>query len=79
MVDLLLASPEDVHAALVDRARSSGSSLQRYLCRELTRLALTPSIEEITAQIESHSDGEVGLRRAVDYLPQTRAERPPAA
>ena len=80
MPDVLVRDlPEDVRAALVTRARLSRSSLQCYLCRELTRLALTSSLEEITARIESRSGGEVGFRQAVEYLSRTRAECPPAA
>ena len=67
--------PEDVHRKLTERARSNGISLQRYLSTELTRLAETPTLEEMIARIERRSGGTVGLRRAVADLEEARGER----
>ena len=64
--------PDDVHRTLVDRARAEGTSLQRYLTTELTRLARTPSLGEIIADIEQHSGGSVGCKQAVQDLEAER-------
>ena len=67
--------PEDIHRKLTQRARASGTSLQRYLSAELARLAETPTLEEIIARIERRSLGTVGLEQAVADLEQARSER----
>ena len=67
--------PEEVHRKLTQRARSSGTSLQRYLSAELTRLAETPSLDEVIARIEQDSGGRVGFAQAVADLDEIRAER----
>ena len=67
--------PEEVHRKLTQRARSSGTSLQRYLSAELTRLAETPSLDEVIARIEQDSGGRVGFVQAVADLDEIRAER----
>ena len=67
--------PEDVHQALVERARAAGTSLQRYLSSELTRLAHTPSLEEVIARIERRSLGTVGFEQALQDLEEARGER----
>ena len=67
--------PEDVHHALVERAQAAGTSLQRYLSTELTRLANTPSLDEVIARIERWSGGTVGFRQAREDLEEDRSER----
>ena len=67
--------PEDVHRKLTERARASGTSLQKYLSSELARLARTPTIEEVVARIEQSSGGRVGFAQAVADLDEIRAER----
>lgn len=67
--------PEDVHRRLTQRARVNGTSLQRYLSAELTRLAETPSLDEVIARIERRSGGTVGLDQAVADLEEARGER----
>ncbi len=67
--------PEDVHRKLTQRARTSGTSLQRYLSAELTRLAEAPTIDEMIARIEQRSLGTVGLEQAVADLDEVRGER----
>ncbi|MCY4422807.1 MAG: hypothetical protein OXC06_07030 [Acidimicrobiaceae bacterium] len=67
--------PEDVHQKLTERARTSGTSLQRYLSAELTRLAETPTVDEVIARIERHAGGRVGFAQAVADLDEIRAER----
>lgn len=67
--------PDDVHHTLAERARAEGTSLQRYLTTELTRLARTPSLGEIIAGIERHSGGRVGFEQAVQDLEEERRPR----
>lgn len=67
--------PADVHQTLVERAEAAGTSLQKYLSGELARLARTPTIEEVIAQIEQDSGGRVGFAQAVADLDDVRAER----
>ena len=64
--------PDEVHRPLDERARVEGSSLQRYLTTELTRLARTPSLGEIIADIERHSGGRVGFEQAFQDLEEER-------
>ena len=67
--------PEDVHRKLTQRARATGTSLQRYLSAELARLAETPTLDEIIARIERRSLGTVGFEQAVADLDEIRGER----
>lgn len=67
--------PDDVHASLQRRAESEGKSLQQYLAGELTRLARTPSVQEVLERIESRRGGKVGLDVAVEDLDHVRGER----
>ena len=74
MANLLVRDlPDDVHAALQQRARSEGQSLQQYVARELTRIAARPSLAELLDRIEQHNGGVVGLARAVDDLARERS------
>lgn len=76
MANVLIRNvPEEVHRKLAQRARASGTSLQRYLSAELTRLAETPSLDEVIARIEQRSGGTVGLDQAVADLEEARGER----
>lgn len=70
---LVRGVPDEVHAALLRKAQRTGQSLQQYLTRELTRLAVTPSVDEVLAGVEQHQGGAVGLARAVDDLRELRA------
>ena len=67
--------PEPVHEELVRRANAAGQSLQQYLTAELTRLASTPSLEEVLARIDQRRGGRVGLEQAVDDLATERNAR----
>ena len=67
--------PEGVHGVLVDRAKSSGLSLQAYLRMELERLAEAQSLSEILAGIRKNSGGRIGFREALEALDEARAER----
>lgn len=67
--------PEDVHAALQQRAEQRGQSLQQYLAIELKRLADKPSLEEVLDRIERRRGGSVGLRQAAEDLAAERGRR----
>lgn len=74
MVSLLVRDlPDEVHAALQQRAKREGRSLQQYVARELTRIAGRPSLAEALDRIERHQGGVVGLARAVDDLAAERS------
>ena len=76
MPDVLVRDlPADVHRRLVERAEAAGTSLQRYLTTELTRLVRVPTLDEITARIEQMSSGAVGFDQAVADLEEARGER----
>ena len=66
--------PAHVHETLVRRARAGGQSLQAYVTAELTRIATTPTVEEIVAQIDRRKGGRVGFRQAVSDLDAARSE-----
>lgn len=67
--------PDDVHAALQQRAGRHGQSLQQYLTQELTRIARRPSLSEVLDRIERRTGGAVGLERAADDLAEERSRR----
>ena len=67
--------PEPVHAQLAARAERAGQSLQQYLTAVLTRLAETPSIDEVLARIEARDGGRVGLEQAAEDLAGERLRR----
>jgi len=67
--------PEEVHRKLIEQARSAGLSLQHYLTSELTRLAQTPTLDEVIDRIERMSGGTVGFEQAVSDLEEVRGER----
>lgn len=64
--------PEQVHAALKQRAERRGRSLQQYLSGELRRLAERPSMDEVLERIESRNGGRVGIVQAVEDLADER-------
>ena len=67
--------PEDVHTSLQRRAEAAGQSLQQYLATELTRLATTPTMQDVLRRIARHRGGKVGLRTSVADLDELRDER----
>jgi plasmid stability protein len=76
MANLLVRDlPDDVHAALQQRAKRAGQSLQQYLTRELTRIAARPSLDEVLDRIEQRTGGTVGLEQAAADLGTERAGR----
>jgi antitoxin FitA len=67
--------PEDVHAALQERAERRGQSLQQYLATELKRLAERPSVDEVLDRIEKRRGGRVGLTQAGQDVSEERSRR----
>ena len=67
--------PDDVHAGLQHRAEAAGQSLQQYLANELTRLARTPSMQDVLSRIARRRGGKVGLPTAVTDLDELRRRR----
>lgn len=67
--------PDEVHASLQRRAEAAGQSLQQYLATELTRLASTPTMDDVLARISRRRGGRVGLERAVADLDEGRGAR----
>jgi len=65
--------PEDVHTELVLRASNAGQSLQHYLKSELERLARTPTIASVLADIEAYDgDNIIGFERAASLIREAR-------
>lgn len=68
--------PEDVHAALQARASAANQSLQQFLTMQLSRIATTPTMEEVLSRIaRSSGGGSVGLAQAVADIDNARSER----
>jgi plasmid stability protein len=54
--------PEDVHRTLKARAAATGTSLSDYVRREITRVARTPTPEELDERIRARSAAGVNTR-----------------
>jgi plasmid stability protein len=67
--------PDNVHAALQQRAERRGQSLQQYLVTELGRLAERPSMDEVLDRIATRRGGQVGLAQAGQDVSEERAQR----
>lgn len=67
--------PDKVHAGLQRRAEAEGRSLQQFLAIELTRLATTPTIDDVLARIARRKGGRVGFDAAVLDLDDERSRR----
>ncbi len=65
--------PSDVHAALQQRAKRQGQSLQQYLTEQLTRIARRPSFTDVLDRIDRRTGGTVGFEQAVDDIREERA------
>ena len=63
--------PEDIHRRLKVRAAEAGMSLSELLLREVTRVALRPTLDELTARIRRR-EKPAG---AIDSAVAVRAER----
>ncbi len=67
--------PDNVHSGLQRRAEAAGQSLQQFLAIELTRLATTPTINDVLARIGRRKGGRVGFDAAVVDLDDERSRR----
>ncbi len=67
--------PDNVHAGLQRRAEAEGRSLQQFLAIELTRLATTPTIDDVLARIARRKGGRIGFDAAVLDLDDERSRR----
>jgi hypothetical protein len=67
--------PEETHRKLQQRAEAAGQSLQQYLSRELTRLAETPTMDEILERIERRSGATIGFAQALADIEDERSQR----
>jgi hypothetical protein len=66
---------EETHRELVRRAEERGQSLQQYLAAELTRLAVSPTLDDVLRRIDTRRGGRVGLDQAVADLGEERSSR----
>ena len=64
---------EETHRELLRRAQERGQSLQQFLAAELTRLAVSPTLEDVLGRIEARRGGRVGLAQAAADLADERA------
>ena len=67
--------PDEVHEALVRRARQAGQSLQQFLASRLADIAATPTVEEILERIEHRQKGTLSAEAAIEALDEERARR----
>lgn len=65
--------PDEAHAVLSRRAKEAGMSLQKYLVRELTRNALTPTLAEFFDGYDMSSFGSIDIDVVVDDIRADRA------
>ena len=63
----------ETHRELQRRAEQRGQSLQQYLTTELTRLAASPTLDDVLRRIESRQGGQVGFAQASEDLDAERA------
>jgi hypothetical protein len=66
---------EETHRELVRRAEQRGQSLQQYLAAELTRLATSPTLDDVLRRIDARRGGRVGFAQAVTDLADERSRR----
>ena len=66
---------EETHRELLRRAEERGQSLQQYLAAELTRLAVSPTLDDVLRRIETRSGGRIGLDQASADLAEERSSR----
>jgi len=66
---------EGTHRELLRRAAERGQSLQQYLAAELTRLAVSPTLDDVLRRIDTRRGGRVGLDQAVTDLAEERSGR----
>ena len=67
--------PDDVHRALVERARRSGVSLQTYLAAQLALLVATPTVDGELDRLDRQVTGQLSTADALEALAHERAGR----
>jgi hypothetical protein len=67
--------PAEVHATLRRRAAIAGKSLQEYLLERLIDDAATPTLDELFANIDQHTGGQVALEEAAALVRLDRDDR----
>ena len=67
--------PDDVHRALVERARRSGVSLQTYLAAQLALLVATPTVDAVLDRLDRQVTGQLSTADALEALAHERAGR----
>ena len=72
---LIRELPAEAHAVLSRRAKSAGMSLQKYLVRELTRQALTPTMAEFFAEYDMSVFDTIDVEAVVDHIRADRERR----
>ncbi len=72
---LIRELPAEAHAVLSRRAKDAGMSLQKYLVRELTRTALTPTMAEFFDSYDMSAFGRVDIEAVVDDIRADRERR----
>ena len=66
---------KETHRELQCRAEERGQSLQQYLAAELTRLAVSPTLDDVLRRIDTRRGGRVGLAQAAADLAEERSSR----
>lgn len=67
--------PDQVHRRLKERAMSRGQSLQEYLLDLLTAEAGQPTLDELFARIDQHTDGNADFASAAQAIRADRDSR----
>jgi L-amino acid N-acyltransferase YncA len=67
--------PAEVHATLRRRAAVAGKSLQEYLLERLIEEATQPTLDELFANVDQRTSGDVGLEQAAALVRQDRDDR----
>ncbi len=71
---LIRELPSEAHAVLSRRAKDAGMSLQKYLVRELTRTALTPTMSEFFDDYDTTTLPRLDRQTIVDSIHDGRLE-----
>lgn len=66
---------DETHRELLRRAEARGQSLQQYLAAELTRLAGSPTLDDVLRRLDTRSGGRVGFAQAAADLAHERPAR----
>lgn len=64
---------EETHRELLRQAAERGQSLQQFLAAELTRLASSPTLDDVLRRIDARRGGRIGLTQAVEDVADARS------